>query len=69
MFPKPQKFKCPSCGKSKMSVIGCQMPAEFCPKCHVPMKPCDTNWFDRLLGRKNYRDLIEEKLEKEQKNG
>ena len=64
MFAKPQKFKCPQCGKTKMGVIGCEILSQFCPKCHMPMQPCDTNWFDRLLGRKNYKDLIKEKLGK-----
>ena len=47
-----------------MGVMGCEIPSQFCPKCHMPMQPCDTNWFDRLLGRKNYIDIMKEKLGK-----
>lgn len=62
MFPRVQKFKCPKCGKTKMGVASCDAINELCPKCLMPMRPCDTNWLDKLLGNKNYSDMIKSKF-------
>ena len=46
---RPQKLKCPKCGKTSFNVAGCVPNFETCPKCGTIMKPCAMNMLDKII--------------------
>ena len=48
-IPRPQKLKCPKCGKTSFNVAGCVPNFETCPKCGTIMKPCAMNMLDKII--------------------
>ena len=47
--PRPQKLKCPKCGKTSFNAAGCVPNFETCPKCGTIMKPCAMNMLDKII--------------------
>lgn len=48
-IPRPQKLKCPKCGKTSFNVAGCVPNFETCLKCGTIMKPCAMNMLDKII--------------------
>ena len=46
---RPQKLKCPKCGKTSFNVAGCVPNFQTCPKCGTIMKPCAMNMLDKII--------------------
>ena len=49
--PRPQKLKCPKCGKTSFNVAGCVPNFKTCLKCGTIMKPCAMGLIDKILSR------------------
>lgn len=47
--PRPQKLKCPKCGKTEITTAGCVPNFQTCPKCGTLMKPCAMNMLDKII--------------------
>lgn len=47
--PRPQKLKCPKCGKTEITTAGCVPNFQTCPKCGTLMKPCAMNLLDKII--------------------
>lgn len=47
--PRPQKLKCPKCGKTSFNVADCVPNFEICPKCGTLMKLCAMGLLDKII--------------------
>nr|WP_321428125.1 hypothetical protein [uncultured Campylobacter sp.] len=46
---RPQKLKCPKCGKTTFSVAGCVSNFEICLKCGTLMKSYAMGLMDKII--------------------
>lgn len=48
-IPRPQKLKCPKCGKTEITTVGCVPNFQSCSKCGTLMKPCAMGLLDKII--------------------